>query len=238
MKTKKFKQAPSELRPTPVHQRKVIWAGALAIGVNLLLFVFKMIISIASGSVAIMSDALHGLVDTFSGIVVIISEKIMPKKAKKRRYNIEDESSATDEADDAAKTLTHADIERIGTRIIAVIILLVAVHLLVETIENFVSSEEVVISAPVAVILVIAMVTKIALGLYLRRTGKRVKSETLLASSVETLNDSIISGAVLISSLVYLWWQIDIDALMSLIVVILIVKSGIDLLISTKTEKI
>lgn len=211
-------KAPSFLRPTPVHRATVIRAGAIAIGVNLLLFIFKISISLISGSLAILSDALHGLVDTLSGIIVIISEKIQPTHSGKAA------------AGTNSHAISHQDIERIGSRIIAVIILLVAAELIFEAIKNLISPTEITISTPILIILAVAMLTKIALGLYLGRTSRQVGSSTLKASSTETLNDSIISAAVLFSSLAYLWWHIDIEAPISIIVALFIAKSGLDLL--------
>ena len=228
-------RASSSLRSTPVHERIVLKAGVLAIGVNLLLFVFKIIVSVASGSLAIMSDAMHGLVDTLSGIVVVVSEKIKPWYFNKKVKNTDGKRKSKSNGNDIeSHKISHQDIERIGSYIIAIIILFVALHLLIEAVEGIITPEEMTISPPVVLILVIAMFAKITLGLYLRKTGKKVGSETLIASSVETLNDSIISATVLVSSLFYIWWQLNIEAWVSLFVAIFIAKSGFDLLFKRK----
>jgi len=86
------------------HSVTVLKAGFLAVLVNLLLTGFKMTVGLLSNSVAITSDALHGLIDTISGFVVIISEKIGSVKRIK---------------------LSHEKIERIGAVFIALIILMV-----------------------------------------------------------------------------------------------------------------
>lgn len=218
------------------HQRTVLRAGWLAIGVNLLLFIFKLAVSLISGSLAILSDALHGLVDTLSGVVVIVSEKIKPKQAAEVLEGDSGREKSKSRRILGSQRLarmlgSHKEIEKLGSRIIAVIILLVALHLLIEAMESMAQPSEVNLSTPVAVILVVSVVTKIALGLYLRRTGRAVNSDTLKASSVETLNDSLISVAVLFSTLVHLWWNINIEAPISIIVAILILKSGVELLL-------
>ena len=204
---------------TPVHKSAVLRAGFLAIGVNLLLFAFKLIISIVSGSLAVLSDALHGLVDTLSGIIVVISEKIQPHTLK------------------SGKKFTHADIERLGSQIIGLIILLVALHIIIEAISGLFHPEELNISIPTIIILIISIATKIALGLYLRKTSQKVGSATLKASSVETLNDSIISAAVLISTLIYFIWHINLESYISLAVAAIILKTAIDLLRPHKSHQ-
>lgn len=193
----------------PNHQKTVIKAGSIAIVINLLLAVFKVIIGTLSNSIAIMSDALHGLIDTLSGVIVIVSEKL--GSSKKFHKN-------------------HEEIEHIGAIIIAIIILAVGVHIIIESFEKLIAPEEVEYSTPVIIVLVASIIGKLLLGRYLKNTGQQVKSDTLIASSVETINDSIISGAVLLSALIYLIWHVDIEAYISLIISFIIIKLGLELI--------
>lgn len=188
------------------HSHTVLKAGAIAILVNLLLAIFKVVIGIASNSIAIMSDALHGLVDTLSGIIVIVSEKL----GTSQKYSH-----------------SHAKIEHIGARIIAVIIAVVGIHILFESIEKLSTHEEPEYSIPIIIVLSASIVGKLLLGRFLKHTGHKVASDTLIASSVETINDSIISGAVLLSALIYIIWGIDIEAYISIIIGCIILRSAI-----------
>ena len=197
------------------HQKTVLKAGGIAIFVNLLLAVFKIVIGAFSNSIAVMSDALHGLIDTASGIIVVVSEKL--GSSKKFQHE-------------------HERIERYGAIIIAVIILAVGVHIVIESFEKLINPEEVEYSIPVILVLIASIIAKLMLGRYLRKTGKEVKSDTLIASSVETINDSMISGAVLVSALFYLIWHIDIEAYISLAIAIIIIKLGLELIFSKKFE--
>ena len=191
------------------HNKTVLKAGYIAIAVNLLLAVFKIAVGAISGSLAVMSDAIHGLVDTLSGIIVIVSEKLGSSKKFHK---------------------SHEEIEHIGAIIIAVIILAVGVHIIIESFEKLITPEEVEYSAPVIIVLIASIIGKLLLGRYLKNTGEKVKSDTLIASSVETINDSIISGAVLLSALIYLIWHIDIEAYISLIISFIIIKLGLELI--------
>ncbi|MBR3256570.1 cation diffusion facilitator family transporter [Candidatus Saccharibacteria bacterium] len=191
------------------HSKTVVKAGAIAIIVNLLLAVFKIIIGSISNSVAVSSDALHGLVDTLSGVIVIVSEKIGSNKKLK--------------AD-------HEKIEHIGAIVIAMIIIIVGIHIIVESIEKIIEPEEIEYSWSIVVVLIASIIAKLLLGRFLKTTGKKVNSDTLIASSVETINDSIISGAVLVSILVYMIWHVNIEAYVSLIISFIVIKLGIELI--------
>lgn len=196
-------------KPETTHNHTVIKAGSIAIFVNLSLAVFKVIVGLISNSLAIMSDAIHGLIDTASGIIVIISEKLSTSKKFHK---------------------SHEEIEHIGALLIAIIIIIVGIHIFIESIEKIIDPEEVEYSVPVIIVLIGSIIAKLLLGRYLKHTGKKVKSDTLVASSVETLNDSIISAAVLISAIIYLIWHVDIEAYVSIIISIIIIQFGLGLI--------
>lgn len=198
-----------EKSSNPVHNKTVLKAGYLAIAVNLFLAVFKIAVGAFSGSLAVMSDALHGLIDTLSGIIVVVSEKL--GSSKKFHQN-------------------HEKIEHTGAIIIAIIILTVGIHIIIESIEKLVTPEEIEYSAPVIIVLIASIVGKLLLGRYLKNAGEKVNSDTLIASSVETINDSIISGAVPLSALIYLVWHINLEAYISLIISFIIIKLGLELI--------
>ena len=198
-----------EKSPNSIHNKTVLKAGYLAIAINLLLAVFKIIVGAISGSLAVMSDAIHGLIDTFSGIIVVVSEKLGASK----KFNRD-----------------HEKIEHIGALLIATIIIIVGVHIFIESIEKLIAPEEVEYTTPVIIVLICSVVAKLLLGRYLKATGTKVRSDTLIASSVETINDSIISGAVLLSALIYLIWHINLEAYISIIISAIIVKLGLELI--------
>ena len=192
------------------HSKAVLQAGYIAIATNLLLALFKIIVGALSSSLAITSDAIHGLVDTLSGIIVVASEKL---GASKKFIN------------------NHEKIEHIGAILIAIIIIAVGIHIIIESIEGIISpSEEISYSIPTILVLICSIIAKFLLGKYLKDTGTKVKSDTLIASSIETINDSAISGAVLISIIAHLLWQINIEPYISIFIAIIIIKLGLQLI--------
>lgn len=191
------------------HSTTVLRAGYIAILVNLLLASFKIVVGVLSNSLAVMSDAIHGVIDTLSGIIVVISEKL----GTSHKFSKD-----------------HSKIERAGAILIAIIILAVGVHILIESIEQFITPEEVDYSIATIIVLIGSIIAKLTLGRYLRATGSRVGSDTLMASSVETINDSIISASVLLSIIVYLIWHVNIEPFVSIAIAILILKFGLEII--------
>ena len=199
----------------PHHQELVLRAGTIAILVNLLLAIFKIIIGVISNSIAVISDATHGIVDTLSGIIVVVSEKL----GSHHKFS-----------------KNHAKIEHFGAILIACIIIIVGIHILIESIEKLITPEDVEYSAPVIFVLIISIIGKLLLGRYLRAAGHQANSDTLIASSVETINDSIISGAVLLSAIVYLIWHINIESYVSIIISAIIIKLGLGIIFPKLSE--
>ncbi|MBR3254246.1 cation diffusion facilitator family transporter [Candidatus Saccharibacteria bacterium] len=185
----------------------IIKSGYLFILINFLLAIFNIIVGLLSNSIAIASDALHSLTDSISGFLILISEKLANHK----------------------KLSNHRDrIERITTIVIALIIILVGVEIIVVSIKNIISPEEVDYSVPTIIVLIASIMAKFLLAKYLKNTGKKVKSDVLVASGAETMNDTWISVAVLVSAIIFLIWHVDINSYISLAISLIIIKVGLE----------
>ena len=187
--------------------KKVLNAGYLFIFINFLLAIFNLIVGFISNSLAIATDAIHSLTDSVSGFLIIISEKLAAhKKFSDKR----------------------AKIERTTTIIISLIIIAIGIEIIVSSIKNIISREEVEYSIPTIIVLIASIATKYLLARYLKSTGKAIKSNVLIASGAETMNDTWISVAVFVSAIIYLIWQVDINSYISLIISIIIIKIGLE----------
>ena len=192
------------------HKRSaiIVKSGYLFILTNFLLAAFNLVVGLLSGSLAITSDAAHSLIDAASGFVVIIGEKFAqkPRHAKNR-----------------------AKIERTTTILIALVILAAGVHIVIEALEKLREPA----AAPeysifTVIVLLGSIAAKFALATCLNRRGERYRSKVLSAYGAETMNDMLISLAVLTSVMVYFAWHIDIEAYLSLGIALIIFKIGLE----------
>jgi cation diffusion facilitator family transporter len=187
--------------------KTVVASGYYFILTNFLLGAFNIAVGLLSNSIAIISDAAHSFIDAISGLLVVISEKL----ANHKKYSEKREQ-----------------IERITTILIALIIIAAGIHIVIEAVEKICEPEEVDYSLPTMIVLIASIIAKYALAFYLKRTGKRVKSKVLMASGAETMNDTLISVAVLISAIIYLIWKVDIEAYVSIAISLIIFKVGLE----------
>ena len=182
-------------------------SGYIFILTNFLLAVFNIIVGIFANSLAIVSDAIHSLIDSVSGFLIIISEKI----ANHKKF-----------------TEKREKIERITTIIIALIIIALGIELIIDSIKNIITPEELNYSVATIIILVASIAAKFLLAQYLKNTGKSIKSNVLIASGAETMNDTWISIVVLASIIIYLIFNINIESYASILIALIIVKIGLE----------
>lgn len=185
----------------------ILKSGYFFIAVNFFLAVFNILIGILANSLAIASDAIHSLTDSISGFLIIISEKLANHR-KLSDYRIK--------------------IERITTIIIATTIILLGLELIISSIKNIYSPEEVNYSVGTIIVLIASITTKFLLAKYLKDKGKEVKSDVLSASGAETLNDTWISIVVLVSIIINLIFKLDIESYASIFISLIIIKTGLE----------
>ena len=192
---------------TKSRSKTILESGCLFIAINFFLALFNIIIGMLSNSLAIISDAIHSLTDSISGFLIIISEKL---------------------ANHQKLTGYRFKIERITTIIIALTIILLGIHLIVESIESIITPEEINYSVGTMVVLIASIATKDLLANYLKNTGKKIKSNVLIASGAETMNDAWISIVVLVSAIIYLIWHLNIESYASILIALIIIKTGLE----------
>lgn len=185
----------------------IVRSGYLFIATNFFLGFFNIIVGLLAGSIAITSDAIHSFIDSITGFLIIISEKLSSHHQL---------------------TQHRAKIERITTIVIAFIIIVAGLHIIVESVEHIVSIETPDFALPTIIVLIASIAVKYLLANYLKRTGYANKSSVLVASGAETMNDTWISIAVLFSAVFYLITHIDIESYISLIIAVLVIKVGLE----------
>ena len=185
----------------------IVKSGYFFILTNFLLAIFNIIVGVISGSIAIISDAIHSLIDAISGVLIIVSEKL----ASYKKF-----------------AASREKIERVTTIIIAFIIIFVGLHIAIESIEKLITPDDVDYSLSTIIVLIASIIAKYLLAAYLKNTGKNIKSKVLIASGAETMNDMIISVAVLASAIFYLIWHVDLEAYISIIISFIIIKVGLE----------
>ena len=184
--------------------------------VNVLLFIGKFAVGTIFGSVAISADAINNLSDAGSSFISLISFKISSKPA------------------DREHPFGHARIEYIASMAVGVIVILIGFDLLKESFFKVLDPEPMSKSYLVIAVLICSILAKLWLGLFYRSVSVKINSELLKAASADSFSDVLSTGATLISALVWMIFDLNIDAFVGLVVSVFILIAGLKILNENK----
>jgi cation diffusion facilitator family transporter len=205
---------PVEKKDSVMESREKIIIRTSIIGIiaNALLAGFKALVGIVTGSIAIILDAVNNLSDALSSVITIIGTKIANK------------------GQDKEHPLGHGRVEYLTAMIIAVIVLYAGITSLKESVMKIIHPELPEYTTASLIIVSAAIFVKIGLGLYVKRTGESVKSESLMNSGADALNDSIISASTLVAAIIFIVTGLSLEAYLGVIISIIIIKAGVEML--------
>lgn len=193
-------------------ERVVIKTSIISILSNIVLAGFKAFVGFLANSIAVISDAVNNLSDALSSIITIVGTKLASKAPdKKHPYG-------------------YGRIEYMTSFIVSAIVLYAGITALVESVKKIIHPEVADYSTITLIILVAGIVVKFVLGLYVKKKGKDVNSDSLVASGSDALNDAILSISVLTSAIIYMIFHISLEAYVGILLSIVIIKSGIELI--------
>lgn len=197
---------------TVSREKIIVKTGIIGIIANVFLASFKAIIGVAIHSTAMVLDAVNNFSDVLSSVVAIIGTKIASKKP------------------DYKHPLGHGRVEYLAQMIIAALILYAGITALWESVQKIIHPVEADHSAVSLTIILVAIVVKIVLGIFVKGQGKKVKSDLLISSGTDALFDAILSTAVLISAIILLIFKFNIEAYVSVIISVFILKAGYEII--------
>ena len=194
--------------------KRIIRTSIIGIIANVLLAGFKALVGLLAHSVAIVLDAVNNLSDALSSVITIIGTKLSMKPA------------------DQKHPFGYGRVEYFTAIIIAVIVLTTGITSLIESIKKIIHPTQPDYTIVTLVVIIVAIVAKLALGWYVRRQGKKLDSDALVASGSDALFDAVITLATLVSAGIMLIWNVSIDGYLGALISLVIIKAGIEMLAS------
>lgn len=186
-------------------------SGAVGIICNCLLAAGKLIVGHMTSSMSITADGLNNLSDGASSIVTLLGFKLAEKPAdRKHPYG-------------------HARIEYIAGLTVAVMILFIGLELGKSSVQKFINPAPIEFSFTAVWVLCASILVKLFMMLFNLKMGRRINSNTLLATAADSRNDVMTTSAVLAASIVEHFYDVRIDGVMGIAVSLFILYSGIKL---------
>ena len=190
-------------------------AGAVGIATNLLLFAIKLIAGWISGSVAIMADAVNNLSDSGSSIIMLVGFKLSGKPADKEH------------------PFGHARIEYLCGVIVSFIVLFLGLELAKTSVEKIFSPEEAQFGPAALGVLAASILIKLWQCMFYLRVGRKINSQSLIATASDSRNDVIATAAVLLGAVITRLTSLNLDGYLGLLVAAFIIVSGAKLIMET-----
>ena len=193
----------------------IIKTSILGIVVNIILVIFKAIIGIIANSIAITLDAVNNLTDALSSVITIVGTKLSNKAPdKKHPYG-------------------YGRIEYFTSVIISAIVLFAGITAGKESILKIIHPEESDYSIISLIIIAVAVIVKFVFGRFVKNTGKKINSQSLIASGQDAFMDSILSFTTLLAAIVNYIWNLSLEGYLGIVIAIIIIKSAIEMLKET-----
>ena len=199
-------------------EKAIVKTSIVGIVTNLLLVMFKAFVGLISNSIAVILDAVNNLSDALSSVVTIIGAKLGAKQPDKKH------------------PLGYGRIEYLSSMIVAALVLYAGITSLVESVKKIIHPETAEYSTVSIIIISVAIVVKMFLGMYVKKQGKKVNSGALTASGSDALFDAVLSSSVLASAIIFLIFDISLEAYVGVIIAIFIIKAGIEMMIETLND--
>lgn len=195
-----------ETRPSPRDRiNRVLWQ---VLGINLGVAGAKIIAGFATGSISMLADGFHSLMDASSNVIGLIG------------------STIAGHPPDAEHPYGHHKYETFAMLGIGLMLLFTSWHILQSVFNRIFEDSQPEVTVFGVAVMAVGIVLNIIVTSYESHQGKQLKSSILLADAAHTRSDIFVSLSVLLSLLfVHIGWG-WVDVVVAVAIVILIGKTG------------
>ena len=199
-------------------EKTIIRTSIIGIVANVFLAGFKAAVGLMTHSIAIVLDAVNNISDAGSSLITIVGTKLAGKEPDKKH------------------PFGYGRIEYLSAMIISVIVFYAGITSFVESVKQIIHPKTPDYNAVSLIIVAVAVVVKILLGRYVKKTGVEVNSDSLINSGEDATLASIISASTLVAAVIFLIFHVSLEAWLGAVISVVIIKSGIEMLRDTISQ--
>lgn len=204
-----FIKNPDDVRNNAVRKKYGVVCGGYGIFLNLVLFAGKYLAGVLSASIAMTADAFNNLSDAGSSLISLIGFKLADSKP------------------DIKHPFGHGRIEYLAGLAVSALIVIMGYELVRDSFGKVLEPEDIAFSVPAVIILVVSIMIKFYMSMYCKRIGQKIDSPALIATSTDSLSDTISTFMVLASTFASKLFGISLDGICGLLVGIFIIFAGV-----------
>jgi len=188
--------------------------GWYSMGINVVLIAVNLAIAMASGSLAVEAEMVHNVVDLFTAIGVLVGLKLATRKSKAFPYGL-------------------YKVENVVSIVLALMTFLTAYEIAREALfapgPFFAPARETTVDAWMLAGVLVAAAIPLTFSHFELRAGQASNSPALIADAREYRAHVFTTGVVL-ASLISQWFNLPLDRIAALVIVLAIGKTGWELL--------
>jgi cation diffusion facilitator family transporter len=187
-------------------------AAAVSIASNTILILLKLVSGVITGSVSLIAEAIHSLMDLAAAIVAFVSVNISDRPA------------------DREHPFGHGKAENISGVIEGLLIFVAAGFIIYEAVHRIIVGEELEFLELGIGLMVVSIVVNTIVSRYLRRTAKSTDSLALEADATHLTTDVLTMVGVLVGLIVVRITGLTIlDPIIAILVALIIIKAAFDI---------
>ena len=181
---------------------------------NTLLIIMKLVVGIISGSVSIISEAIHSSMDLIAALIAFFAVKV------------------SDYPPDSRHPYGHGKIENISGVIEALLIFVAAIWIMVEAVKKLLGEEIVLESLWIgSLVMVVSAIVNIIVSRKLYKVARQTKSVALEADALHLKTDVYTSAGVALGLVLIIITDIKwLDPVIAILVALFIIKESFELL--------
>ena len=200
--------------------KRIVRISYIGILVNIILVIFKSFVGFLSNSISIIIDAVNNLTDVLSSIITIIGTSLASKRPDKEH------------------PYGHGRIEYFSAIIISIIILSAGGMGLYESIDKILKHSVADYNLISLIIIFVGIFVKFVLGNFYKKEGKKLNSNSLVASGIDAISDSVLALSTFIGAIINYTLHISLEGYIGIIISIMILKTAYDILKDTVNQMI
>jgi len=156
-------------------------AAGASLGFNLLSTLFKLVAAVLTGSVSLLSEAVHSMTDVVASTIAFVSVKVAAAPP------------------DEEHPYGHGKVESLAGFGESILLLMIVIYIVVESIERLIGGAEVARLSFGMAVMGISSAGAVGVGIYVSIVGKRTASLALQSNGQHLRVDAITSLGVLIA---------------------------------------
>ena len=195
-----------------VHRAYGTLCSAFAIALNIALVIAKLITASVSKSFSIRADAVNNLTDVGSSVLLLLAFFFAGMRPRPDR------------------PFGHGRIEYVVGFVVAVLIIVCGIETGRDAIRHILHPSALAFSWLIVAVLVASIGVKFYMSFFMLSTSKKIGSEALHATSIDSMSDTISTFATLLGILLFHFTsnRLNLDGWLGLFVAIIILKAGVE----------